>query len=89
MLVRWSRHAKEMFAERAVKLGINYGEIELIIKKQEVKIKEVENKFKTVFKIMNDMLTAVKIETKEFIHIVTLWESNQKEVEAWKKKKEE
>ncbi len=88
MLILWSRHAKEMFAERAVKLGINYGEIELIIKKQEVKIKEAEKRFKTVFKIMNEMLTVVKIETKEFIHIVTLWESNQQEVEAWKKKKE-
>ena len=73
-----------MFAERAVKLGINYGEIEFLIKKQEVKIKEAENRFKTVFKIMNDFMTAIKIEKKEFIHVVTLWESNQTEADQWK-----
>jgi len=39
MIVSWSLHAKHMFAERAAKFGINYAEIELAIKKQEIKIK--------------------------------------------------
>ena len=87
MLVRWSLHAKHRFAERAIKLGINYGDIEFEIKKQEVKIKEELNKFKTIFKTGNSILTAVKIETKEYIHVLTLWEANEREAEIWKKKK--
>jgi len=87
MLVRWSLHAKHRFAERAAKLGINYGNIEFEIKKQKVKFKEPEkNKFKTIFKISENMFTAVKIETKEFIHVLTLWESSEEEVKKWKKK---
>ena len=87
MLVRWSLHAKHRFAERAAKLGINYSEIELEVKKQKVRIKEGKNKFKTVFKIKDNFLTAVKIENKKkFIHVLTLWESNEKEVKIWKKK---
>ncbi|MBU0635559.1 hypothetical protein KKE06_00870 [Candidatus Micrarchaeota archaeon] len=86
MLIRWSRHSKQRFAERAAKLGINYGEIELAVKKQKVKLKEGKKKFKTIFKIEETLLTAVKIETKEFIHVLTLWEANEKEVEQWKKK---
>lgn len=86
MLVRWSRHSKQRFAERAAKDGINYGEIELEIKKQSVKIKEEENKIKTIFKIGKNFLTAIKIETKDFIHVLTLWESSEKEVNLWNKK---
>ncbi|MFH0714718.1 MAG: hypothetical protein V1847_02935 [Candidatus Diapherotrites archaeon] len=85
MLVRWSLHAKHRFAERAAKLGINYGEIEWEVKKQKVRVKEGVDKFKTVFKIQGELLTAVKIETREYIHVLTLWEANEKEVELWKK----
>ncbi len=86
MIVRWSRHAKEKFAERAVKLGINYGDIEFEIKKQRIKLNEGNSKFKTIFKTGENILTAIKIEKKEFMHILTLWEANEKEVEIWKKK---
>ena len=79
MLVRWSLHAKHRFAERAIKLGINYGDIEFEIKKQEVKIKEAQNRFKTIFKTGDSLLTAAKVETREFIHVLTLWEANEKE----------
>jgi hypothetical protein len=85
MLIRWSKHSKERFAERAIKDGINYGEVEYEIKKQKVKIKEDENKFKTIFKIKKNYLTAIKLENQEYIHVLTLWESNEKEVEIWKK----
>ena len=86
MLVRWSLHAKHRFAERAIKLGINYGDIEFEIKKQGFKVKEGKNKFKTVFVIRDVLLTAVKLENRKFIHVLTLWESNEKEVYLWKKK---
>jgi hypothetical protein len=86
MLIRWSLHAKHRFAERAAKLGINYGDVELKIKKQEVKIKEDKNKFKTIFKIKKEFLTAIKLEKKDFIHVLTLWESNEAEAAIWKKK---
>ncbi|MFH1257052.1 MAG: hypothetical protein V1494_07235 [Candidatus Diapherotrites archaeon] len=86
MFVRWSLHSKHMFAERAVKLGINYGDVELEIKKQRVKVREEKNKFRTIFQAGGSVLTAIKIETNEFIHVLTLWEANEKEVELWRKK---
>ncbi len=86
MLIRWSRHSKQRYAERAAKYGLNYGELELAVKKQEFRIKEAKNKFKTIFKIKDNILSAVKVESKEFIHVLTLWEANEKEVELWKKK---
>lgn len=86
MLIRWSLPAKQRFAERAAKLGLNYGEIELEVKKQKVKVKEGKDRFKTIFKIGNAILTAVKMETRKFIHVLTLWEANEKEVEIWRKK---
>jgi len=69
-----------------VRLGINYAEIELEVKKQKLKIREELNKIKTIFKIGNSVLTAVKIEKKSFIRVLTLWESNEKEAGLWKKK---
>jgi len=75
------------FAERAVALGINYGDIEFEIKRQLVKIKIEKNKFKTIFETGGKLLTAIKIETKEFIHVLTLWEASELEGEEWKKKK--
>ena len=86
MLVNWSLHAKHRFAERAIKLGINYGDIEFEIKKQKVKIKEGKNRFKTIFKIEPHMLTAVKLETNEYLHVLTLWESTEEEAKEWSKK---
>ncbi|MEK6972517.1 MAG: hypothetical protein AABW72_00565 [archaeon] len=86
MDVFWSHHAKQMFAERAARLGINYAEIELEVKKQKIKLKEEMNKIKTIFKVGNSFLTAIKIEKESFIHVLTLWESNEKEAELWKKK---
>ena len=86
MLVRWSLHAKHRFAERAAKLGLNYGEIELEIVKQRVKMREGQNRFKTVFKAGGTILTAAKIETKKFIHVLTLWEANEDEVKIWKRR---
>lgn len=87
MFVRWSRHAKQRFAERAVAFGINYGDIEIEIKRQKVKIREAENRFRTIFEAGKKVLTAVKIETRGFIHVLTLWEATEKEVEEWKKKR--
>ena len=86
MLVRWSLHAKHKFAERAAMLGLNYGEIELAIKKQLVRIKEEKDRFKTIFKIRDSLLTAIKIEKREFIHVVTLWEASEREAQIWKGK---
>ena len=86
MQIIWNRHSKQRFAERAAMHGINYAEIELRIKKQEVKIKQEKNKYKTVFKIQNILLTVVKAETLKYIHVLTLWEANEQEVELWRKK---
>ncbi|MBI5884903.1 hypothetical protein HZB89_02275 [archaeon] len=86
MLVRWSLHAKHRFAERAAKHGLNYGDLELEIKNQKVKIKEGNGRFKTVFEAGGIILTAAKIETRDFIHVLTLWEANEEEAMIWKKK---
>ena len=49
-------------------------------------ITEGKNKFKTIFKIQDSLLTAVKVEKPEFIYVLTLWEANEEEAEKWKKK---
>ncbi|MEM0359864.1 MAG: hypothetical protein QXK06_00825 [Candidatus Diapherotrites archaeon] len=86
MIVRWTLHAKHMFAERAAMLGLNYGEIELAIKKQEVKIKEENDKCKTIFGIQNTILTAVKAEKPGLIYVLTLWEASEEEAKKWKQR---
>jgi len=86
MLIRWSRHAKQRYAERAAKYGLNYGELELNIKEQKIKIKEKNNKFKTIFKIGKNIMTAIKIDSKDFIYVLTLWEANEEEAKIWKTK---
>ena len=48
MFVRWSIHSKERFAERAAMLGINYGDIEFEVKKQEFKLLVDGKKFKSI-----------------------------------------
>ena len=86
MIVNWTRHAKQRYAERAARCGLNYGELEQAIKKQEFRIKELKDKIKTIFKIQNNFMTAVKTESKEQIYVLTLWESNEEEAELWKKR---
>jgi hypothetical protein len=88
MLVSWSRHAKLRFAERALMYGINYGDIELEIKRQIVKISEGKNRFKTIFPVLEEkvLLTAAKVETSEYIHVLTLWEASEQEEKIWKQK---
>ena len=85
--VYWSRHAKQRFAEKAVRYGVNYGDLEMEIVKQKVKLKEPgRDKFKTVFKLLENFFTVVKVVTGKFIHVLTLWESNEKEVQTWRGK---
>ncbi|MBU1930447.1 hypothetical protein KJ972_02995 [Candidatus Micrarchaeota archaeon] len=60
MLIRWSRHSKQRFAERAAKLGINYGEIELAVKKQKVKLKEGKKKIQNNFQNRRNIIDSSK-----------------------------
>ena len=60
MLVRWSRHAKARFAERAVSLGINYGDIEFAIKKQRVRIKVRAYDNKVIDQSVRTIIDSVK-----------------------------
>ncbi|MFH1544821.1 MAG: hypothetical protein ABIE23_01865 [archaeon] len=87
MLVVWTRHARQRFFDRSIKYGINYGEVEQNILNQKVREKQRDDTIKTVFKVMDFHFTVIKEETKKYINVVTLWESNEKEVELWKKKK--
>lgn len=84
MRVRWTIHSHESFGTRALILGINYGDIELEIKKQSFKIRIEGNKFKTIFMVQKALFTVIKIEIGDRIKILTLWESNQKEQKLWK-----
>ena len=86
MIVKWKQHAKEKFLERALQLGINYGDVEFEIKKQEKKIPQEKNKIKTIFKIRENLITIIKIENKKGIFVITLWNSSKKEEKIWKKK---
>jgi hypothetical protein len=86
MRIVWSRHARERFFERALVHGINLGEVEKNVIKQEVKQKEKNGKIKIIFKIFEKYFTVIKEETKILINIVSIWESNEKEVLLWKKK---
>jgi hypothetical protein len=85
MIVSWSLHAQDRFAERILKYNINYGDIEFEVKRQKVKIKE-ENKIKTIFRINPIFITVVKKETKDYISVLTLWESSEEEEKIWKTK---
>ncbi|MEI8364417.1 MAG: hypothetical protein WCF78_03090 [archaeon] len=86
MIIRWSLHAQDRFCERALILGLNYGDIEYYIKEQKIKIKEKDN-IKTIFNIDQFVLTAIKKETKDYIYVITLWEANEEEVKIWNMKK--
>lgn len=87
MQVVWTRHARLRFFERSLKYGINYGEVEQNVINQRVKEKQKEGKIKTVFKIMEYYFTVIKEETKKYINVVSIWESNEEEVKLWKKKR--
>ncbi len=86
MIVSWTQHATDRFLERLAKLGINYGDVEIAVRQQEFRILQEENEVKTIFQTSGQFLTVIKAETKEYIHIITLWESTPKEIESWKKK---
>lgn len=85
MIVSWTRHARVRFTERATKHNINYGDIEFEVKRQKVKIKD-EDKIKTIFKTNSIFMTVVKKETKDYILVLTLWESSEEEAKIWKTK---
>jgi len=85
MFVKWRKHSRERFAQRMAQFGINYGDIEFEIKRQEVKFFLGGKKFKTIFKIGNLFITAIKVESPEMIFVLTLWESSEKEVFEWNK----
>jgi hypothetical protein len=85
MIVSWSLHAQDRFAERTLKYNINYGDVEFEVKRQKVKIKE-DDKIKTIFKINPICITVVKKETKDYICVLTLWESSEEEEKIWKMK---
>jgi len=87
MRIGWSRHARERFFERSLKYGLNYGEVELNIKGQKVKVRQKHGTIKTIFKIVDDFFTVVKEETRKYINVISIWESNEEEVKLWLKKK--
>ena len=83
MMVQWSAHSKEKFAERVLALGFNYGEIEIEIKHQTVRLSLGGKKYKTIFRLFGSFITVVKIDFPKKIYVLTVWESNQKEVDEW------
>lgn len=87
MEVVWSLHSRKRFFERALLYGLNEGEVEAHIIKQEVKQKQENGAIKTIFSVMNQRFTVIKEETKEWICVISIWESNDKEIELWLRKK--
>ena len=79
--------------ERALLYGLERIEIEEIIKKQLVRIRKGFDKkykkdcFETIGVVANKFFTIQKAEDKKSIIVITLWESNRKEVELWLSKK--
>jgi hypothetical protein len=87
MIVVWSRHARQRFLERSSLYGLNFGEVELNVLRQKVKIKQSEkNTIKTIFKSNKQFFTVIKKETRELINVVSIWEASEKEVDLWKRK---
>jgi len=79
----------ERFAERALLYGFSRTELEMIIKKQEVRIGKGFDKrygkdcFETIGLIASKFFTVQKAEGKKSIIVITLWESSKKEVDLW------
>jgi hypothetical protein len=87
MEVVWSRHARERMLERTLLYGTTQGDVEVCVIKQEVKVFQPNGTVKTVFCISERLFTVIKEETNKLICIISIWESNTKEVELWKKRK--
>ncbi len=93
MKVFWSRHAKERFEERVLKHDLTYDEIELGVIEQKVRVpqgldgKYGTEKYKTVLLLRGNFVTVEKAESGKMIYVITLWDSSEKEIELWKKKR--
>lgn len=87
MEVIWTRHSRQRFFERSLKYGINYGEVEHNIITQKVKERQKDGTIKTILKLLDCYFTVIKEETKRYIKVVSIWESDEKEAELWKRKK--
>ncbi|MCX6804310.1 MAG: hypothetical protein NTY48_07150 [Candidatus Diapherotrites archaeon] len=83
MLVRWGMHAKQRFLERVLMHGLDYGDFEFKLNAQVVKIRE-GNLVRTIFEVNGIVFTVIKEETTSYIEVITMWESNKKEVDLWK-----
>ena len=89
MKIFWSNHAQERFVERALIYGFTRTEVEYLVSKQLVRIdkgfdkKYSTNKFETIGLVGKIYLTIEKAEDSKKIFIITLWESNKKEVDLW------
>lgn len=91
MDVYWSEHATTRFLERVVENNVTEEEVEAAVRKQRVRIKKgIDKKYKTkkfecIEKIQNTFITVQKAETKSMIHIITLWESKEREEKLWRR----
>ncbi len=89
MEVFWTQHALERFTERVLLYGLSRTELEMIIKKQKVRIEKgfderyKKNCFETIGMVTNKFFTVQKAEDRKNIIVITLWESSKKEVEIW------
>ncbi|MFH1588793.1 MAG: DUF4258 domain-containing protein [Candidatus Diapherotrites archaeon] len=89
MAVFWTQHARERFTERVLIHELSRTELEQIIRKQQVRIsrgidkKYKKKKFETIGTVNKKFFTVQKAEDRKKIIVITLWESNQKEVNLW------
>ena len=87
--VLWKRHSEERYTERVLKHGFTKTEAEYIVRKQEVKTIKGYDKasqkdiVEAIGAIGGKLFTIQKLEDKNEIIIITLWESNEKEAEIW------
>lgn len=94
MNIIWTQHALERFIERALLYGLSRSDFEIKIKKQEVRIncgidkKYKKAKFEAICAVANKFFTIEKAEDNKSIIVITLWESNKKEVDLWFSKQE-
>ena len=86
MEVNWRLHADDRFWQRIMRFGIERDELDYEIKLQKLRfIQDSNQTIKTIFCIQNIVITVIKSENKKTIDILTMWESNKKEEEIWKK----
>jgi hypothetical protein len=85
----WTSHAQKRFLERALIYGFNRGELDYLVLHQQVRIKKgfdkkyKTDKFETIGLVGKIYLTVQKAEDLQKIIVITLWESNKKEVNLW------